>query len=835
MPNNILSGPAGYAVIGGVVGLVALFVLRRRTQGSAGKRARSIEDELPEVGKWLKRGEYGRAAAVAAEHNKLAAALELYLRGQQPENAANIALRMHNPKQAAELFERAANWERAANAYEKANMVDKANEIKREKLGQLRAGAKPGEDAIATTRGRALEVEFRKAQALSTGSEADRAKMQSLSRQAADALLADGELRRAADVLRDAELHDEAIHMYVNVLGLPGEAAPILALKGNHERAAELYEMAGESERAASTWVTVAQQAAKPEIFLDRIERLSKDVATTFCEQQTKARPLNDGSAELYYRYATLLAKRGESQRALTVFEQINSTLTEYKDVAAQIQLLVAGKAPSNHGEISQNTKIRHSDASGASGGSGATTGNALSDAQIAALAEQVARAAADQLKRHADLQLARLTAAPALHVGQGAAGPVAAGLESAALQLDLVFDAMVQQARVGPSIPSLQKYIGGRPCDLQNIEVYYRMGLAYLGQGQWQEALVAFDAVEDASPGYRDAWRRADEIRDWQKALGKKRTMLGGLDSNTGATNAQPRYQLHGELGRGGMAVVYRGTDSLLGREVAMKFLSESLSNDAEMKEMFQREARAVAALNHPNIVTIHDVGVLENRAFICMEFVEGKSIESLMLEPPGLTIIESLRAVKQALDGLAYAHQKRIIHRDIKPANMMRTNAGLVKLMDFGLAKTADGKQQQSMIAGTPSYMPLEQIRGDAIDYRVDLFAIGVSLYELLTGVLPYEGLDRQTPPRPLSELVPAIPPMLETMIMAALDNDPQKRPATAEHMIDPINQVLTAVARATTTGLTLAPEAPSAPAVAGNASPKAAPALSSATTLL
>jgi eukaryotic-like serine/threonine-protein kinase len=177
-------------------------------------------------------------------------------------------------------------------------------------------------------------------------------------------------------------------------------------------------------------------------------------------------------------------------------------------------------------------------------------------------------------------------------------------------------------------------------------------------------------------------------------------------------------------------------------------------------------------------------------------MEFVEGKSIETLMLESPGLTIIESLRAVKQALEGLAYAHGKKIIHRDVKPANIMRTSTGLVKLMDFGLAKSLDGKSAKSMIAGTPAYMALEQIRGGELDNRVDLFAIGVTLYELLAGQMPFEGMDRQTSPTPLSDLVPAAPAMLEEMIMASLDNDPNKRPATAQLMIVPIENVLSAV---------------------------------------
>jgi eukaryotic-like serine/threonine-protein kinase len=775
---ELLKSPLGMGAIAVGVLVIGWILLRGKNSDKRGG-SENVRDELPEVDRLIKQGNFARAAAVAAESDKLAVALELYLRAQQPESAASIAMRMGNMKQAAELYERASNWERAVACFEKAGMTERAEMLRRDKLRSPIDLSAPShsESSAPVRRGQQMEADFRRQQALSSGSEADRAKLQSLARVTADALLGDGDMRRAADVLRDAELHDEAIHLYVNVLGEPGLAAPILAHKGNHERAAELYEMAGQNERAATTWVQIARQAAKPEIFLDRIERLSRDVASTFLEQHTGTIHIDKQSAELFYRYASLLAKKGDSQRALGVYQKIKGAVADYKDVAAQISVLQSGKS------LQEDVQLQLAPI--------ATTPAihpAFSERQSAALAEQVAKAAGEQIKKQHELQFSRLADGAPIAV---AAVPFATGLESQSVKLDHLFDAMARHARGGPSIAHLQQFIGGRPCDLQNIEVYYRIGLAHLGQGQWKDALFAFDQVDEASPGYRDAWKRAEEIRAWQKALGKKMTMLGGE-----AGSGEGRYQVYGELGRGGMAVVYRGKDSVLGREVALKFLSESLSGDPEMKEMFQREARAVAALNHPNIVTIHDVGVLETRAFICMEFVEGKSIETLMLEPPGLTIIESLRAVKQALEGLAYAHGKKIIHRDVKPANIMRTSTGLVKLMDFGLAKSLDGKSAKSMIAGTPAYMALEQIRGGELDNRVDLFAIGVTLYELLAGQMPFEGMDRQTRPTPLSDLVPAAPAILEEMIMASLDNDPNKRPATAQLMIVPIENVLSAV---------------------------------------
>jgi serine/threonine-protein kinase len=259
-------------------------------------------------------------------------------------------------------------------------------------------------------------------------------------------------------------------------------------------------------------------------------------------------------------------------------------------------------------------------------------------------------------------------------------------------------------------------------------------------------------------------------------------------------------RYAILGELGRGGMAVVYRAHDKMLGREVALKFLSETLAAQKDMQELFQREARAVASLNHPNIVTIHDVGMLDGRAFLCMELVDGASLETLMTQEPGLTIVESLRAIRQVLQALAYAHERKIIHRDIKPANMMRTESGLVKLMDFGLAKSLDSRNKKSVLAGTPQFMAPEQLRGEEADHRADLFAVGVTLYELLTGCLPYDGYDRAAPPRRVIDHVPAVPAVLDQAIMRALEPDKTKRQQSASELSGPIVQVLEAVARTT-----------------------------------
>ncbi|MEZ4398421.1 MAG: protein kinase [Kofleriaceae bacterium] len=763
---DALTTPGGLGAVGAVVAvLLGLLVLSRRSRGPAARDA------------LIKRGRHGDAAKLAADAGDLGAAFDLYLRAQDPENAAAIAAKRGEARQAAELYEKAGNWTRAVHYYERAGQTAKAEELRAAKLApppELAPVAR-GTDGRLATRSRAqmLEDDYRKLAGGPVTTDAARADLQRKARDAADAYLADGELARAAEIYADAGLEDEAVHLYVNVLGQPGKAAPLVARSGNHQRAAELYELAGELERAANAWIDVARAAPQPERLVERIGELSPTVALGYVESQLAAHPLSTDTAEWHYQRARLTAAVGDGSKAQTLFAELQAQVGGYRDVEARL----AGLRPPTKQDVPPvHDKITPS------------PGASLDATQIELLANQVAAAAARELRKRVELSALPDAGAGATVVRTEIR---VIGLEQAPIQAGLLADTAVAAARLGPSLDVLRRFAGGRPCDLGNIEVYYRLGLYYLAHGNYEGALGAFDAVEETSPAYRDAWKRAEEIRAWKVALGKA-TRLAASD----AAPAHERYELRGELGRGGMAVVYRAFDTLLGRDVALKFLSEEISSQPRVRDLFQREARAVASLNHPNIVTVHDTGFLQGRAFLCMEFIDGRSVESLMTEGSGLTIVDSLRIIKQVLDALHYAHGKQIIHRDVKPANMMRTSEGLVKLMDFGLAKSLTEGGKQSVIAGTPAYMPPEQLAGGDIDHRCDLFAVAVSLYELITSRLPFDGFERHRPPTPVTELVPAVPPPLAETIMRGLAHAPADRWASAAEMNRQLASVLDAV---------------------------------------
>ncbi len=248
-------------------------------------------------------------------------------------------------------------------------------------------------------------------------------------------------------------------------------------------------------------------------------------------------------------------------------------------------------------------------------------------------------------------------------------------------------------------------------------------------------------------------------------------------------------RYQIVGELGKGAMGVVYKATDPNIERTVAIKTLRfDTTGTEAEeVLGRFKNEARAAGVLNHTNVVTIYDAGEQEGMFYLAMEFIEGQTLQALLKQEKTLAVERAANIVCQACAGLEYAHGRGIIHRDIKPANIMITGDGTVKIMDFGIAKFGvTGMTSTGQVVGTPNYMSPEQVKGEPLDGRTDLFSLGVVLYEALTGARPFVAdnvagivykIANQTPAAP-QELAPSLHPGLSAVVMKALAKDPDKR---------------------------------------------------------
>jgi serine/threonine-protein kinase len=263
-------------------------------------------------------------------------------------------------------------------------------------------------------------------------------------------------------------------------------------------------------------------------------------------------------------------------------------------------------------------------------------------------------------------------------------------------------------------------------------------------------------------------------------------------------------RYKITGELGRGAMGAVYRAVDPLIDREVAIKTLLPDLPEDlmGDVRERFLREARSAGRLNHPNIVTIYDVGKSGNLAYMAMEFLQGEELRSLLSSGQPLPIARAIDIAAQVAEGLAYAHQHGVVHRDIKPANVMLSVTGRAKITDFGIARmrSAEVRTQTGIVLGSPRYMSPEQVAGKRAEPRSDIFALGVILYEMLTGRPPFTGEDvtsvmfqiMNLVPPPPSSINPRAPEVLDFIVTKAIAKAVDDRYASADELAKDLREV-------------------------------------------
>ncbi|MBR5315394.1 MAG: Stk1 family PASTA domain-containing Ser/Thr kinase [Firmicutes bacterium] len=263
-------------------------------------------------------------------------------------------------------------------------------------------------------------------------------------------------------------------------------------------------------------------------------------------------------------------------------------------------------------------------------------------------------------------------------------------------------------------------------------------------------------------------------------------------------------RYELIEKIGEGGMAVVYKAKCRLLNRYVAIKILRPEFTKDAQFVENFKRESQAAAGLQHQNIVSVYDVGKEGNIHFIVMELIDGRPLSDLIHDHGTFDYKEAIEITKQVASALSLAHRNHIIHRDVKPHNIMITKDGIAKLADFGIAKAVSDStmvsQETSRIIGSVHYFSPEQARGAYVDERSDIYSLGIVLYEMLTGQVPFDGdnpvqvalMHINDDIQPPSQLVSGIPPALEKLVMKATDKYQSNRYKNAEEVLEELTNI-------------------------------------------
>jgi tetratricopeptide (TPR) repeat protein len=326
------------------------------------------------------------------------------------------------------------------------------------------------------------------------------------------------------------------------------------------------------------------------------------------------------------------------------------------------------------------------------------------------------------------------------------------------------------EQGKKEEAVKTIEGLLKNEVISEKTVDMFYYYATLVEKAGDTKKALAIYTKISELNPSFRDVAQRIKEIQ-------KKTQKI--------PVAHEERYEILEEVGRGGMGIVYKARDKVLNRIVAYKVLPITMKDDEKAIDNFYREARAAAALNHPNIVTIHDFGIdKDGQYYITMEFIEGETIKAKIKKMQRLPVKFTIEVAKEVCKGLHFAHSKNILHRDIKSANIMIAKGGYVKIMDFGLAKILhDAMSAHTVIGGTPHYMSPEQLLGEPLDGRADIYSLGITMYEMITGRVPFTKGDIgyhhiHTPPPKLSTFLPSVPPEVEKIVMKCIEKKRENR---------------------------------------------------------
>ncbi len=333
-------------------------------------------------------------------------------------------------------------------------------------------------------------------------------------------------------------------------------------------------------------------------------------------------------------------------------------------------------------------------------------------------------------------------------------------------------------------------------------LEVQEQLGNLLEGVGRLDEALAIFERIRKRDYQYPNVAEKIEFIRSQlseQKEANQAAGLMSGGATQVAGAPQESRYELLEEIGRGGMGVVFKARDRRLGRVVALKRLPDNLRDHPTAVQLFLREARAAAALNHRNIVTLSDADQESDNYYITMELLEGLPFDAILKKRGRLIPRDVARLAVQVAAGLQYAHEQRIVHRDIKTANLYFTNDRTVKIMDFGLAKMIEEvRRSTTVIGGTPYYMAPEQAAGDSVDHRADLYAFGVTLFEMLTGRVPFGKGDvtfhhRHTAPPDPRSFAEDLPDSFAELVLRLMGKTPDERVQTSLEVRQVLSRIL------------------------------------------
>ena len=690
---------------------------------------------------FTKAGLLTRAAQVRHDQNHFDEAADLLKGAGQLEQAAAIYARLERFQDAArcyrdagkcsvagEMFERAENYREAGACYQEIDFHRHAAQA------YLKAGA-----------------ELEAAQAFITAFEDEGGGAGNLPEEKIQDLR--GLARQAAELLVKLERLDEAESILVRA-GEYAPAAKVACQAGAYDRAAELFQRIGRGDLAAKALERASDEVGAARVLGEYLRDKGRDEEAVV--QLEKAGHYSD-AADLY--------------RKLERFEEAGECYSKAEDFGAAAEMFQAGRRPDRAGEAFERCE-RYEEAAAAFAEAGDVK-------RRAALLEK-----GGQFFEVAQVYVEQESPDDAIRVLQRLE-PHAPDYGEACEMLGQLFQAKGMHSL---SIKKFQEAAGSGPVTRSSVEAHYKIGITFEERNEYDAASESYEKILSFDYHYADVAERLARVKQARPVATKSEA--GGSPSSPASA---PRYEVIRELGRGGMGVVYLARDGVLERDVAYKVLPESLRSSTNALRNFLREAKAAAQLNHPNIVTVYDVGESEHGFYLAMEHVDGTTLKEIIQRRGAVATGGVVYILRQMADALSYAHSKRVVHRDIKTANTMWTRDKQVKIMDFGLAKLMEEvRNATTTVSGTPFYMSPEQTLGQNVDHRADIYSLGVTIFELATGELPFRSGNVpyhhvHTPPPDPRSVKAEIPDPVAEIILRCLQKDPSARFQDAREILE------------------------------------------------
>jgi tetratricopeptide (TPR) repeat protein len=707
----------------------------------------NMKDEAADV--FMRAELFHRAAEIRHDQNRFDEAAELYKKLGKHEQAGKVFAQIGQHEEAGqcyleaekfsiagEMFERAENFKEAGKCYSKVGFHRHAAQA------YLKGGA---EAAAAESLTQAFNEEGGVA-----GAKSDQKAKEMR-----------GIARKAAEILAKLERFDEAENLLVRSESF-GPAAKIAYQTGNFKRAAELFLRVQRGDLASKA-----------------LERLGDEVGAArlmgeFLRDQGK-----DAEAVEYLNKAGEHATSGDLYRKLARFGEAGEAYARAMDFPAAAEAFRAAEQLEPAADAFAQCQ-KFADAATCYG----AVGKKDKQAQMLEKAGspfEAGKLFAELNESDSAIRLLQLIPASDSRYGEACS----------------ILGRMFQEKGMHSlSVKKFEEAAGSDSVTRGNVDAFYQLARAHERKEDLPGAIEIYERILSFDYHFSDVAACLERCKASLKQQKLEET-APPQTSPSGIPAVQKRYEIVRELGRGGMGVVYLARDSVLEREVAYKVLPEGLRGNPNALKNFLREAKAAAQLNHPNIVTVYDAGESEHGFYMAMELVEGTTLKEILRQRGAVSANAAVYILRQMASALQYAHGRKVVHRDVKTANTMWTTEKHVKIMDFGLAKLMEEvRNATTMISGTPFYMSPEQTLGRDVDHRTDLYSLGVTLFELTTGELPFQKGNvpyhhvHTAPPDPRS-IKADIPEGLAKIILQCLQKAPAERFQSAKDLLDELDR--------------------------------------------